>query len=248
VAPSGPIYSGDFVGRMSKRLPPDRLAFDPTERRAEVRIDICIGGNFCLANKRDADGNRRKFACRTINVSQSSIVLAAPVAGAIGERVIAYFEEFGELNGAIIRVFDGGFAMKIVANQKDRAKFWDRLLWLKESKNLRVSDRRKHKRIIPQQPRSTLVLADRRILECFVIDMSASGAAVSADVVPSIGTPLAVGKVVGKVIRHFEDGFAVCFNEIQDLDRLEKKIVYNWSHETAPGTPILVICDGETDR
>jgi hypothetical protein len=246
--PPRPIYSGDFVGRTPKRLPPDRLAFDHTERRAEVRIDIGIAGKFCLANKRDADGNRRKFACRTINISQSAIVLAAPVAGAIGERVIAYFEEFGELNGAIIRVLDGGFAMKIVANQKDRAKFWDRLLWLKESKNLKLSDRRKHKRIIPQQPRSTLVLADGRILECFVIDMSASGAAVSADAVPSIGTPLAIEKVVGKVIRHFEDGFAVRFNEIQDLDRLEKKIVHNWSHETAPGTPILVICDNEADR
>jgi hypothetical protein len=77
-------------------------------------------------------------------------------------------------------VFDGGFAMKIVANPKDRAKFWNKLLWLKESQNLEVSDRRAHRRIIPQEPRSTLILSDVRILECFVIDMSASGVAVSA--------------------------------------------------------------------
>jgi len=176
---------------MSKRLRSEGTAFDHTERRAEVRIDFRIGGKFRLANKRDAKGDRRKFACRTINISQSAIVLAAPVAGAIGERVIAYFEEFGELNGAVIRVFDGGFAMKIVANPKDRSRFWDKLLWLKESQNLKVSDRRRHKRIIPQEPRSTLILSDGRILECFVIDMSASGVAVSADIVPSIGTPLA---------------------------------------------------------
>ena len=216
---------------MSKRLRSEGTAFDHTERRAEVRIDFRIGGKFRLANKRDAKGDRRKFACRTINISQSAIVLAAPVAGAIGERVIAYFEEFGELNGAVIRVFDGGFAMKIVANPKDRSRFWDKLLWLKESQNLKVSDRRRHKRIIPQEPRSTLVLADGRILECFIIDMSASRAAVSADIIPRIGTPLAVGKVVGKVIRHFDDGFAVRFNEIQDLGHVERMVIYDWSHE-----------------
>jgi hypothetical protein len=244
----GGSLSVPFVARsMPKRLRPERSAFDHTERRAEVRVDIRIAGKFSLANKRDAKGDRRKFACRTINISQSAMVLAAPVAGAIGERVIAYFEEFGELNGAVIRVFDGGFAMKIVANLKDRAKFWDKLLWLKESQNLKVSDRRTHRRIIPQEPRSTLILSDGRILECFVIDMSASGAAVSADIVPSIGTPLAVGKVVGKVIRHFEDGFAVRFNEVQDLHRLERMIVYDWSHE-AGAPPVIVVCDDEAVR
>jgi hypothetical protein len=121
--------------------------------------------------------------------------------------------------------------MKVVAKPRDRAKYWDKLLWLKESQNLKVSDRRRHKRIIPQEPRSTLVLADGRILECFIIDMSASRAAVSADIIPRIGTPLAVGKVVGKVIRHFDDGFAVRFNEIQDLGHVERMVIYDWSHE-----------------
>ena len=67
--------------------------------------------------------------------------------------------------------------------------------------------------------------------------MSASGAAVSADIVPKIGTPLAVGKVVGKVIRHLEDGFAVRFNEIQQLDGLERMIVHVWTHEEAMAIP-----------
>jgi hypothetical protein len=93
---------------MSKRLDSERPAFNHTERRAEVRVDIRIGGKFCLANKRDANGDRRKFACRTVNISQSAMVLAAPVAGAIGERGIAYFEDFGELYGAVIRVSTAG--------------------------------------------------------------------------------------------------------------------------------------------
>jgi hypothetical protein len=235
---------------MSKSLGPERFAVGRTDRRAEVRIDVCIAARFCLANKRDANGNRRKFACRAINISQSAIALLTPIAGVIGERVITYFEEFGELNGAISRVFNGGLVITIVANKKGRAKLRNRLLSLKEHENLKVSDRRLHKRIVPQEPRSALILSDGRILECFVIDMSASGAAVSSDEIPTIGTPLAVGKVVGKVIRHFEDGFAVRFNEIQNLDRLEEMIVHNWSHEevSAMPIPILLICDHEVDR
>jgi hypothetical protein len=233
---------------MSKSIWPERFRTDHTDRRAEIRIDVCVAGRFCLANRRDASGNRRKFACRAVNISQSAIALLAPVAGAIGERGITYFEEFGELHGAIIRVLNGGFVMKIVSNDKDRAKFRDRLLWLKEAQNLTVTDRRIHKRIIPQVPRSPLVLPDGRILECFVIDMSVSGAAVSSDEIPTIGTPLAIGKVIGKVVRHFEDGFAVRFNEIQYLDHLEEMIVCNWSHEAPPGTHIVPFCDHEADR
>jgi hypothetical protein len=51
--------------------------------------------------------------------------------------------------------------------------------------------------------------------------------------IPAIGTALAIGKVVGKVIRHFEDGFAVRFNEMQNLEGLGQKIVHNWTYEAA---------------
>jgi hypothetical protein len=127
----------------------EQVPIDHTDRRVEVRVDVCMSGKFALANNRDAKGDRRKFACRATNISQSAIVLLTPIAGAIGERVIAYFEEFGELNGAISRIFVGGFVMRIVANNKDRAKFREKLLWLQASKNLKVFDRRPYKRIIP---------------------------------------------------------------------------------------------------
>jgi hypothetical protein len=53
--------------------------------------------------------------------------------------------------------------------------------------------------------------------------MSVSGAAVSAPVQPEIGTPLAVGACVGRVVRLLPDGFAVKFVEPlkrHDLERL----------------------------
>ncbi len=67
------------------------------ERRQEIRVLVRIPGQFTLASRRDSFGNRRRFACRAVNVSQSSIMIATPVAGPIGERVITYFQEFGKI-------------------------------------------------------------------------------------------------------------------------------------------------------
>ena len=86
-------------------------------------------------------------------------------------------------------------------------------------------DGRAQERIVPVNPHSELVFADGHTETCLVIDMSASGVAVSAETQPAIGTPLAVGRTVGRVVRHFREGFAVQFIEVQDRERLESLII-----------------------
>jgi hypothetical protein len=63
------------------------------------------------------------------------------------------------------------------------------------------------------------------VVPCFVIDISVSGAAVSADISPEIGTPLAVGWVVGRVVRFVPGGFAVRFVELQDRQAVEALVI-----------------------
>ena len=54
-----------------------------------------------------------------------------------------------------------------------------------------------------------IVFADGTVMTCLVIDLSETGAAVSADLDPEIGTVCAVGTIVCRVIRRFVGGFAV---------------------------------------
>jgi hypothetical protein len=68
-------------------------------------------------------------------------------------------------------------------------------------------------------------MADGTIRSCFVIDMSVSGAAVSAEVQPPIGMPLAIGACVGRVVRLLPDGFAVKFVEQQNRHGLERRVM-----------------------
>ena len=123
-----------------------------------------------------------------------------------------------------MRVMDGGFVMEIIAPKRGRRRLAAKIEWYEKHKNHDADDHREYVRIIPRNPYSTLVLADGTKTECLVMDVSASGIAVSADVVPDIGTPVAVGKVIGRVVRHFEDGFAVQFAQLQEPDAVESLI------------------------
>jgi hypothetical protein len=194
------------------------------DRRPDVRIVLSLPGRFTLASRRDMEGQRREFPCRVINMSCHAVTLATPVTGSVGERVIALVDQFGKLEGPIMRAMDGGFVMEIIAPKRERRRLAAKIEWYERHKNHDTEDHREHVRIIPRNPYSTLVLADGTTTECLVMDVSVSGIAVSADVTPDIGTPVAVGKVVGRVVRHFEDGFAVQFAQLQEPDTIESLI------------------------
>jgi hypothetical protein len=195
------------------------------ERRDDVRVLISVPGRYMLANKRNAQGNRCEFACRVVNMSTRAMALAAPVVGQPGERVIVYTEHFGKLHGAIVRLIPNGFAMSIAAPPEERDKLRAKLVWLsklKESPDM--PDGRRHVRIVPRNPMGTIMLADGSTISCLVIDFSDSGAAVSADYYPEVGTPLAVGKMIGRVVRRFPEGFAVEFTGNESLAEVERKL------------------------
>ena len=187
-------------------------------------VIVTVGGNYTLPNWYDKQGKPRTFACRTTRVSPFRMIVEVPVVGKIGDRVSSYFSDFGKLEGHITDTVSGGFLCELAMDKPMREKLANQLAWLeKKQKNPSIRDARKQARIIPVNPHSSLTFADGSMRGCFVIDMSVSGAAVSADVQPEIGTPLAVGACIGRVVRLLPDGFAVKFVERQnqrDLDGL----------------------------
>lgn len=196
-----------------------------TELFEKRSIDLRLGGRYALANRRDLKGNRREFACRTSRVSPFQMMIAVPVVGAVGERVISYFGEFGKLDGWVSEHVEGGFLFDLAVPKEKREQLAGKLSWLEKQQKDTVRDARGQKRIIPENPHSTLIFADGSTLGCFVMDMSVTGAAVSAEVQPEIGSPLAVGRSVGRVIRHFREGFAVKFIRPVDRDYLDHLII-----------------------
>jgi len=194
---------------------------DEVARRRSIDIIVSIAVRYALPRLIDANGNRREFSGRVVKLSPQQLVLAAPVKGAEGDRVIANLLEFGRIEGNVLKNHDLGFVMSVTMTDEERDQFAGKIAWYDKHKNHDLPDNRKAKRIVPQDPHSVVILADGTVVGAFVIDVSVSGVAISADVDVRIGEAVAIGRIVGRVVRYFRGGFAVKFIELQDPRTLE---------------------------
>ena len=129
-------------------------------------------------------------------------------------------DHVGRIEGRIARVFPGGFAMIIDATPRKREKLADQLTWLTNRYTLNLPEDRRHEREAPAVKTVELGLPDGRSYRCRVIDLSMSGAAIAIDVKPAIGTPISLGKIRGRVVRHMDGGIAVEFAVVQTRESL----------------------------
>src|SRR6187399_3485674 len=85
------------------------------ERRRHQRVRVNLLGRYMLAD-------RREFPCQVVNMSPGGMALLAPLIGQVRERVIAYVDHVGRLEGLIARLIENGFAMTIGATSRKRDK------------------------------------------------------------------------------------------------------------------------------
>lgn len=186
------------------------------EMRRFQRVRVSILGRFMLES-------RREYPCQIINMSPGGAALIAPTTGNIGERVVAYMDHIGRIEGKIVRLFPGGFAMDIIATPRKREKLAAQLTWLANKSALNMPEDRRHERVAPKNSASSLSLGDGRTYPCRLIDLSLSGAAISIDVRPAIGTAVTLGKMRARVVRHLENGIALEFAHLQNRESLEEE-------------------------
>ena len=187
------------------------------ERRRFQRVKVHLLGRYMLQD-------RREFPCQVINMSPGGLALLAQGIGAVGERVVAYLDHIGRVEGKITRIIDNGFAMTVSATPRKRDKLAAQLTWLANRQILGLPEDRRHDRIVPRNPRSTMILPDGTAILCRIVDMSLSGAAIASEQRPELGTLITLGKTPSRVVRHVEGGFAVEFTRMQHPDFLEENV------------------------
>ncbi len=185
-----------------------------SERRGFQRVRIKVYGRFMLED-------RSEHPCQVIEMSPGNMALRTDRVGEPGERVIAYIDHIGRVEGVIVRTFQSGFAMTVLASERKREKLAAQLTWLANRHELDLPEDRRHERVAPRNPISVLHLMDGRQYPCRIIDLSLSGAAVEIAVKPAIGVQITLGTMRGQVVRHFEDGVAIEFAVLQRADSLD---------------------------
>jgi hypothetical protein len=199
----------------AERIPSTRA---PSEKRHRFqRIRVKLLGRYMLAD-------RREFPCQVVNMSPGGMALIAPVSGTPGERIIAYVDHLGRLEGHIARSFQNGFAMTIAATARKRDKLAAQLAWLANCHIRGLPEDARHGRIVPHNPIGRLILPNGTNMTCRIIDVSQSGAGIASDQRPPIGELVTLGKAEGRVVCHLEGGFAIAFTRLQHPDSLEESV------------------------
>jgi hypothetical protein len=208
----------------------------------ERAINVLCEGKYKLHRWFGPDGKIRTLACRSTRVSPYRMIVDVPVVGRIGDRITSHFGEFGEFEGSVSDTRNGSILLELEMTPERRQWMADKLAWLEKTRqDPQIQDARQDARFVPQVSHTTLTMADGKVSTCFIIDMSATGVAVSSEVQPAIGTPLAVGSLVGRVVRIFETGFAVKFVEKQSLNDLSRLIVRHDQETEAQPRKALVL-------
>lgn len=163
------------------------------------------------------------LACRLRTISPTEFVASAPAIGPIGETVSASFAPFGALEGRISRHVADGFAVKLDGARAAQAALAERIEAFRRQQPWRpgMADRRSAKRYLPAEPRSMLIVEPGIAVSCLIVDYSASGAVVSANTHPPVGSAVTLGHVPAHVVRRFDVGFAVRFDDPHPDDDIE---------------------------
>src|SRR5262249_17528795 len=93
------------------------------EPRRFQRVRANLLGRYMLSD-------RREYPCQVANMSPGGMALITPVSGREGERVIAYIDHLGRLEGTIARLYQNGFAMTVAATPRKRDNLPPQLTWI----------------------------------------------------------------------------------------------------------------------
>lgn len=177
------------------------------DRRRHKRVTIALLGRFMRANKQE-------YPCKLHDISVGGCALMAPVPVEPDERIVAYLDTIGGIEGSVVRNFEGGFSLRFAMTHHRREKLAAQLTWLINRDVLAGLDERRHERIVPRNSMSQLKIGDT-LIPCQVLDVSISGASVAIESRPPLGEEVLLGKLRARVVRYHEQGVGLQFLDMQ---------------------------------
>ena len=112
----------------------------PLERRRHQRVKVRLAGRFMRSD-------RLEFDCESIDASPGGIALSSEAGVQPGERIVAYLNQIGRIEGRVARTFPSGFAVQMTLPPAKREKLADQLTWLANRQSLGLPEDRRHERI-----------------------------------------------------------------------------------------------------
>ncbi|MBW3098211.1 PilZ domain-containing protein [Pseudohoeflea sp. DP4N28-3] len=155
-------------------------------------------------------------------MSPGDAVISCESLAEVGERIVAYVDHIGRIEGRVSESGEARFTLALMATERKRDKLAAQLTWLANKHELGLPEDRRHERLSPDRAASEIHLDDGRRYPCRIIDLSMSGAAVEIDVRPATGTMVTLGQMRGRVVRHFQEGIAMEFLRVYTPEQVRQ--------------------------
>jgi PilZ domain len=199
-----------IVHRVSQTSDPRIVA----DLRRHRRVQLVLAGRFMRAD-------RNEYPCQTKDLSVGGASIVTDTVAETGERIVAYFDHIGGIEGVITRTFDKGFAFQFKVSAHKREKLAAQITWLINRDAMPEAAGRQAERIGATGRKTKLKLDDGIVIDVDVIDYSATGASLGTSARPVIGEELFAGKFKAVVRRHHDKGIGVQFTEPYALEELK---------------------------
>lgn len=201
--------NAQLFSRPLRRQP---IVITPDLRRHR-RVQLTLAGRFMRNDRQD-------HACELRDISVGNASVQSDAAVELGERVVAYFDQLGGLEGRVSRLFPGGFSFTFTVTPHKREKLAAQITWLINREDYPDELGRQHERVSSSGRKTFLKLAEGIVIDVQLIDLSASGASIATTARPAIGEEVFLGKIRAVVRRHHDTGIGVQFLIVQDLNAL----------------------------
>ena len=176
-------------------------------------IELALQGRFMRRDKSE-------YPAKLIEISVAHMSLTSPVVVAPQEKIVAYFEHIGLLDGTVEQVSEAGFSMCLNITTRKREKLSAQLTWLINRAEFTGLEERRHERVAVGNKTIAMQISGRTV-QCSLLDISLSGASLGTNFRPVIGTEVVVGMQHAIVRRHHEHGIGVQFLQVQEANNLQ---------------------------
>lgn len=191
------------------------IAARPQDMRSFQAVSVNLQGRLMLENFDE-------FDCIVVDMSPGDATISCVGRPETGERIVAYVDHIGRIEGTVHQIISGGFLLAIQASDRKREKLASQLTWIANKHELGLPEDRRHDRLTPRTTRTEMTLEDGSRYSCRLMDLSLSGAAVDVEYRPPLGTPVRLGNMRGRVVRHFLEGVAIEFLSLQSRETLRE--------------------------
>lgn len=158
--------------------------------------------------------NGQEFACEALRVSLDAAVIVATHPVQIDARVICYLTNIGILRGWVDRLIPHGFVMRLEVREDRKARLAACLEWHSNRVALAAAQRAAP-RIVPINRKVEMRLGEELVFPGLILDLSVSGAAILMKPahIPFVGAVVRAGRRPATVVRAFDKGVGVQFQE-----------------------------------